>query len=35
MTLLVAAILFVGRSERLNRYDVLERNVVVNEDGRY
>ena len=27
-------LLFVGRVERVNRYDVLERNVVVNEDGR-
>ena len=35
MTLLVAVLLFVGRtSERVNRYDVLERNVVVSEDGR-
>lgn len=31
----VAVLLFVGYSpERLNRYDVLERNVVVNEEGR-
>ena len=28
------AMFFVGRVERVNRYDVLERNVVVNEDGR-
>ena len=33
MTLLVL-LLFVGRIERLNRYDVLERNTVVSEDGR-
>ena len=33
MTLL-ALLLFVGRVERVNRYDVIERNVVVAEDGR-
>ena len=33
MTLL-ALLLFVGRVEGVNRFDVLEHNVVINEDGR-
>lgn len=34
MTLLVAVLLLIGRPERIVRFDVLERNTVVSEDGR-